>query len=304
MRAALEEGTQIVAPGAYDALSARAIVDLGFNGIDLGGFATAAQLATMEPLMSLTEQANAARAIAESVPGVPVIVDGHTGYGEHIHITRAVREFETVGAAAIHIEDQVFPKRAGYHRGTKQMVPTDEMCSRIRAATSARRDDLVIIARTDARGAEGGSLEETIRRSRIYAEAGADVLMPMPHGLEEAEQIREAIPDHPLLWVGGLGRFTPAPEVSLEDLKRLEYNIVAYGVIGIVEATTAITDLYTGLRDNGVLDVSRLEEGYERIMQLIGAPEFYAIEDAEDEARRNGDSPAGQPSAGQAATGE
>jgi 2,3-dimethylmalate lyase len=280
LRELLRDGEQVVAPGVYDPLSARAVVSLGFNALDLGGFATAARLATMEPLMTMTEQVRVAREIADAVGDVPVIADGHTGYGDPVHITRAVREFEAAGVAGIHIEDQLFPKRVSYHRGIKRMVSVDEMRARIDAACRARRDDdFVIIARTDARSALGaGSIEDVVARAQAYADAGADVLMPMPHGREEATQVRDAIADVPMLWVAALGRFAEGEEVSLTDLAEIGYQMVVFGVIGICEAIDAIVRLYTGLRDNGVVDVTNLDDKYERIMQLIDAPSYYELE--------------------------
>jgi 2-methylisocitrate lyase-like PEP mutase family enzyme len=281
LRALLEAGKQVVAPGVYDPLSAKAVLSLGFNAVDLGGFASAATLGTMEPLLTMTEQVAIAREITHALGDVPVIADGHTGYGDPVHITRAVREFEAAGVAGIHIEDQVFPKKVGYHRGVKQMVAVGEMQRRIDAAIAARRDDdFLIIARTDARTAEGGSLEEVIARSRAYAEAGAGALMPMPHGRAEATAIRDAIPDIPLVWVGALGKFAEGSEIPLDDLRRIGYQMVLVGVIGICCAIDALTELYRGLKDTGIVDVSRLDEQYENIMKLVEAPMHYEIEES------------------------
>jgi 2-methylisocitrate lyase-like PEP mutase family enzyme len=284
LREALDRGEQLVAPGVYDALTAKGAVSLGFNAVDVGGFASAATLGLIEPLMTMTEQVEVCRRIAEAIPGVPVIGDGHTGYGDAIHITRAVREFERAGVAAIHVEDQVFPKRASYHRGTKQMVSIAEMKERIGAACSAR-DEMVIIARTDARAAAGGSLEETISRCRAYAAAGADVLMPMPHGGDEARVVRDAIPVVPLAWVGGLGKFAPGEEVPTSELAQLGYQIAMYGVIGLVTGFGAVMQLYEGLRDRGVPDVADLDRRYHAIMEVLGVNVFYAIEDEDLRAR-------------------
>jgi len=275
----LRDGEHVVAPGVYDPLSAKAVIDLGFPAVDLGGFASAATLATMEPLMTMTEQVEIAREITRAIGAVPLIADGHTGYGDAVHITRAIREFEAAGVAAVHIEDQLFPKRASYHKGLKHMVPVEEMQGRIRAACDARTDDdFVIIARTDARSAAGGSLDEVIERSRAYVEAGADALMPMPNGREEAEIVRDAIPDVPMVWVAALGRFAEGDEVPLAELKAIGYQIVVFGVIGICNAIEAVVDLYSGLMRDGVVDVDELDEQYERIMQLIDAPFFYDLE--------------------------
>jgi len=277
----LRDGTQLVAPGIYDALSAKAVVSLGFNGVYLGGFATSSRLVTMEPLMSMTEQVDQARRVAHVVGDVPLVVDGHTAYCDAVHVTRAVREFEAAGVAAIHIEDQPYPKLVSYHKGGNHFppVPVAEMCERIEAACAARRDeDFVIVARTDARAAAGGSLDEVIDRLGAYREAGADVLMPQAYGGDEAAKVHAALGDAPLFWFGGVGRFGGGDEVHLDELKRLNYLIVAYSIIGLCRAIDAVVRLYGGLRDNGVADTEGLDDRYERIMQLIDAHSFYEIE--------------------------
>jgi 2-methylisocitrate lyase-like PEP mutase family enzyme len=159
------------------------------------------------------------------------------------------------------------------------MVSIEEMQGRIRAACDARRDDdFVIIARTDARGAVGGSLEETIERLDAYADAGADVLMPMPNGLDEGREVARAITAKPLMWFAGLGRFAPGDEVHVNTLKELRYLIVTYPIIGLCRALAAVYELYAPLRERGIVDVDGLDEAYERIMRLIDAPFYYDLE--------------------------
>jgi 2-methylisocitrate lyase-like PEP mutase family enzyme len=279
LREMLRVGEQVIAPGVYDALSAKVVVSLGFNGVYLGGGATSASLGTIEPLMTMSEQIGLAARVAAAIGDVPLIVDGHTGFGDAPHITRAVREFEAAGVAAIHIEDQPFPKRVSYHKGIKHMVSVEEMQNRIRAACRARRNpDFLIIARTEARGAVGGSLEQAIERLRAYSEAGADVVMPMPHGRAEAERVREGLPDTPLMWFAGLGSYAPGEEVHVDDLKALGYQIVAYPVVGFVRAINAVTDLYSDLKQRGVVDIAGLDDGSASINELIEVPAYYEIE--------------------------
>ena len=276
----IDAGEQFVGPGVHDPLSARLVVDLGFNGVYLGGFSSSAPLVTMEPLMTMTEQVGLAANITKVIGDTPLIVDGHTAYGEPVHVTRAVREFEAAGVAGIHIEDQFFPKRASYHKGLKHMVPVEVMEERIEAALRARRDpDFFIVARTEARGAVGGSLEEVIRRLRAYAAAGADAVMPMPYGAEEGRRVAEAIPGTPLMWFSGLGPFAHgAAEVTTDELERIGYQIVTYPILGLVRAVEALEGVYAGLKSNGIAETERLAERYERIMELIDAPAFYEIE--------------------------
>ena len=280
LRQMIDSGDQFVGPGVYDPLTAKLVKELGFSGVYLGGFASAATLATMEPLMTMTEQVGLAANITKMIGDTPLIVDGHTAYGEPVHVTRAVREFEAAGVAGIHIEDQFFPKRASYHKGLKHMVPIEVMQERIDAALRARRDkDFFIIARTEARATAGGSLDEVIKRLQAYAEAGADAVMPMPYGAEEGKKVADAIPNTPLMWFAGAGSFAEgAAEVHVDELKDIGYQIVAFPIIGLVRAIEAVYGLYAGIRENGIVNSEGLDEGYERILELIEAPAFYEIE--------------------------
>ena len=174
LRELLQKPGPIIVPGAFDAFSAKLMQNHGFSMIYLGGLASATTLCTAEPLLDMTEQVGHARLVAAHL-SVPLIVDGHTGFGDPVHITRAVREFEAAGIAGIHLEDVGYPKRVHYFKGIKHVVPVETMLARLHAAQAARRDpDFVIIARTDAYGAVGGSLEEAIRRLEAYRDAGAD----------------------------------------------------------------------------------------------------------------------------------
>src|SRR6185437_13772327 len=160
--------------GAHDVFSARLIEAAGLEAVFLGGFGTAASLLGLPDvgLLTLTEMADAVRRTAARV-SIPVVADGDTGHGDLHNVVRTVREFEAAGAAGILLEDQVTPKRCGHFQG-KQVIPTDEMVLKLKAAQSARKDpDFVLIARTDARAVEG--LDAAIARARRYAEAGADV---------------------------------------------------------------------------------------------------------------------------------
>ncbi len=303
LRDALASGEQIVAPGVHDPLSAKAVASLGFNGIDLGGFASAASLGAIEPLMTMTEQVDLARRVVATVGDVPVIADAHTGYGDAIHITRAIGEFEAAGVAAIHVEDQVFPKQASYHDGRKHVVSLEEMRARLGATLDARSDhNLMVIARTDARAAAGGSLDAAIERLGAYREAGADALMPMPHGRVEARKVREAFPDTPLAWIAGLGKLVPptwatsdpdaGEEIHVDELAELGYEIVMYGVVGIVRAVDALIAAYAELKETGVVDVEGIDVGYKQILGLLDAPRYYEIEAGElERARAPSESP-------------
>src|SRR5215208_3306549 len=206
----------IVAPACFDPLTARIAVGLGFECVALGGYALGSASAISEPLMTMTEVVDAARRITACID-VPLIVDAATGFGDPLHAMRTVREFEAAGVAAIHIEDQVFPKRAHYHRDYREhTVSAEEMVTKVRFAAQARQDaDFVLIARTDTMRTEG--YEEGIRRARLYAEAGADMVMLFPNNEDEA---RRAPRDCkvPLIYVNSSGNRVGRPVFHTREL--------------------------------------------------------------------------------------
>src|SRR5262245_27782528 len=168
LRQLLGSGRTIVAPGCYNALTAKILDAVGFPALYMTGYGTSFSLLGMPDagLATMTEMHLNARYVANAVK-VPVIADADNGYGNAINVIRTVREYVQTGVAAIHLEDQVIPKRCGHVAG-RRVVPIDEAVGKIRAADRARREvdpDFVLIARTDARGAHGGSLDEAIRRA-------------------------------------------------------------------------------------------------------------------------------------------
>src|SRR5579864_7776415 len=173
-RELLNSSEMVVAPFAYDCLQARLAARTGFKAVYMTGFGTAAARGYPDlGLLTMTEMVANVRAIAHAVD-LPVICDADTGYGNPVNVWRTVREYEDAGAAARHIEDQVFPKRCGFLAG-KQVIPMDEMLPKVRAACEARRDpNLVIIGRCDALAVNGW--DDVERRCRVYLEAGADLI--------------------------------------------------------------------------------------------------------------------------------
>ncbi|MEX0781222.1 MAG: isocitrate lyase/PEP mutase family protein [Dehalococcoidia bacterium] len=173
----------VVAPLALDALSAALARRVGFDTVYLGGGGLGYQRAVTEALLTATELSEATRAITERVD-VHVVVDGGIGFGDPVHLARAIRLIEDAGGAAIEIEDQVAPKRVHHHKGVEHLVPPEEMAGRIRAAVDARRDpDFLIIARCNSFAHEG--VDATLERLALYAEAGADLLMPIARSAEQ-----------------------------------------------------------------------------------------------------------------------
>jgi carboxyvinyl-carboxyphosphonate phosphorylmutase len=277
-RSLLAHPATIVAPGAYDALSARLIEAAGFPAVYMTGFGVAASMLGRPDvgLTTMSEMADSARRIVQAV-SVPVIADADTGYGNAHNLVRTVREYEAAGVAAIQIEDQVFPKRCGHMNG-KQVVPVEEMVGKIAAAVAARRSpDLVIIARTDARAVEG--LESAIDRARRYYVAGADMLfVEAPQSLEEIDEVARRLSGVPLLFNWAEGGKTPP--VSLELLKTLGFRVVIFPVGTLLAATAAIRrTLQTLLNDRTPQAAMDQLTPFPEFLDFIGLPEIDQIDD-------------------------
>lgn len=293
LRQMLSAGEAIEAPGVWDPLTARVLENCGYRCLMVGGWITGASQAITEPLLTMTEQVNIAGAVARSV-SAPVIADGHTGYGDPVHVMRAIREYERAGIAAIHIEDQLFPKRAHYHKNVKHTIPLDEMVEKIQYAVKARTNpDFVIIGRTDCHDAVGGALDETIARMRAYRDAGADVLMPFPspgdnpkdYDLRAARAVREAVPGVPLIWLAGETGSDQEP--TLKELHAAGYQIVMYPLSFLFAAVEGVVKLAANVkRDQRVL-IPNSAEIQNTVQVLIGLNEMFRIEEATTERRQS-----------------
>ncbi len=217
----------VIAPGAFNALFARLIVEAGFPAVYLSGAGVANSLlgkpdlgiATMDEMVMVAERVC-------DVVEVPVIADGDTGYGGVHNVARTVARYERAGVAAIQLEDQVFPKKCGHFEG-KEVVSKGEMMERIAAALDARSgpDGILVIARTDARGPL--DLAEAIDRALAYGEAGADILfVEAPRSREELERIGTEIGDWPLM--ANMVEFGKTPLLSAGELYTLGFSLVIY----------------------------------------------------------------------------
>jgi methylisocitrate lyase len=245
----------------------------------LGGYALGAATAISEPLMTMTEVVDAARRITACVD-VPLIVDAATGFGEPLHVMRAVREFERAGVAAIHIEDQIFPKRAHYHRDYREhTVSAEEMVDKVRFACQARQDpDFAIIARTDTMRTEG--YEEGIRRARLYAEAGADLVMLFPNTADEAARAPGECPV-PLVYVNSSGNRVGRPVYPVQELERLGYKINYDAISVTIASFQATSALLRRLKETGLtgLDPAEAIAARKGIEDVIGLEAHYAVEE-------------------------
>jgi carboxyvinyl-carboxyphosphonate phosphorylmutase len=227
----------IVAPGAYDGISARLIEAAGFSAVYMTGAGTAASHLGQPDLglATLTEMANHAAHLASAV-SLPVIADADTGYGNALNAVRTVREYERAGVAGLHMEDQVAPKKCGHIAG-KQVVPTKEFAEKIRAAAEHRTDpDFVIIARTDARAVT--SLDDAIDRGNRYAEAGADLIfVEAPQTLEEIHRVAREV-KAPLL--ANMVQGGKTPRVPTAELERLGFRIAIFPAVCMAAAIPAM----------------------------------------------------------------
>ena len=271
-------GPPLLAPGAYDALTARLVEQAGFDVVYMTGFGTTASLVGRPDvgLLTGTEMVDNARRIAAAVD-VPVIADADTGYGNAINVVRTVQLYEQAGVAGLHLEDQVTPKKCGHMAG-KAVVETGEMVGKIRAAVAARRDpDLVLIARTDAAAVEG--LDAAIARARAYADAGADVLfVEAPTSEDDIARVADELKGiAPLVfnWAEG-GRTPPVP---LDRIAELGFSLVLYPIGTLLAATAGVRALLATLRADGT-PVAALPglPTFNAFTDLIGLPEVHALE--------------------------
>ncbi len=239
----------ILAPGAYDALTARLIEQAGFPAVYMTGFGTSASLLGRPDvgLLTMSQMVDNARRIAQAVD-VPVIADADTGYGNPLNVIRTVQEYELAGISAIHIEDQAMPKKCG-HMENKQVIATAEMTEKIHAAVEAcTSSDFLIIARTDARAVEG--LDSALRRALAYREAGADILfVEAPRNEDEVAQVARAFPNVPLLFNWAEGGKTPP--MTLERLKELGYRIIIFPICALLTAARAVREVLAEIKMEG-----------------------------------------------------
>jgi 2,3-dimethylmalate lyase len=267
----------LLAPGVYDALGARLVEEAGFEAVYMTGFGTAASKLGRPDvgLLTMSEMVDNARAIARACQ-LPVIADADTGYGNAINVVRTIQEFEQAGVAAIHIEDQVLPKRCGHLEG-KQLVPLDEMLSKVRAAVAARSaPELVLIARTDAAAVEG--IGSAIDRARRYRDAGADVLF-VEAAVSEAdiERVASELAGIPLLFNWAEGGKTPP--ISYGRLRELGFAIVIFPISTLLTATAAIRHSLAQIKEAGT-PAPLLEQmpGFGEFLQFIGLEEIHDLE--------------------------
>lgn len=263
LRELITGSQMLVAPFVYDCLQAKLAERTGFDAVYMTGFGTAAARGFPDlGLLTMPEMVANVRAIAHAVK-VPVICDADTGYGNPINVWRTVREYEEAGAAALHIEDQVWPKRCGFLQG-KQVIPMEQMVPKVRAACDARRDrNFVIIARTDTLAVNGW--DDVIRRCHAYREAGADLLFV--DGIRtkaDLERYASALGDLPLLYNGAL---LPVAELAKYGFK------VTIHTSTLMAAYVSFRDALRELKEKGALDIPITGNLFGELIELLGVPE-------------------------------
>jgi 2-methylisocitrate lyase-like PEP mutase family enzyme len=275
LRKYLADGESRLMVSAYDALTARVAEEAGFEVLHLTGFGASAALAGTPDigLLSLTEMVEACRRICDATER-PVIADADTGHGNPLNVRRTIREFEAAGAAGVHLEDQVAPKRCGHMAG-KSVIPARDMVAKIKAAVDARRDDaFVIMARTDARAVDG--LDAALERAALYVEAGADMIfVEAPRSEEEIERIAREV-SVPQLFNWTFGALTP--HLDRARLAELGFELVLFSDIASV-VHHGLTAFHARLAAAESLDeIADAITPFDDFNAFVGLPEWRALE--------------------------
>jgi methylisocitrate lyase len=255
LREQLEDRKRIIIlPGVFDALSARIAEQVGFEAMFQTGYGSSAALLGMPDFgfLNAGETVDNARRLVRAVK-VPVLVDADTGYGNPLNVWRLVQDLESLGAAGIFLEDQIWPKRCGHMIG-KEVIPKDEYLPKLKAAVEARKSkDFVIVARTDARAPLG--LDEAIERGKAYKKIGADVIfVEAPRSIEELKKVAEEI-DAPL--VANMIEDGVTPTLPAQELLNIGYRIAVFPLSALYGATYAIRQVLTELKKTGATSETR-----------------------------------------------
>lgn len=267
LRAMLAGSEMVLAPFVFDAFQARIAQAAGHHAAYMTGFGTAASRGFPDVgLLTMAEMVENVRYIANAVD-VPLICDADTGYGNPVNVYRTIREYEAAGAAALHIEDQVWPKRCGFLSG-KQVIPLRDMVPKVKAACDARRSaDFVVIARTDALAVNGW--DDVIERARAYAEAGADVLFV--DGIKTVADMQRYVKelgDLPLLYNGQL--------LPVAELREYGFKITIHTAT-LMAFYVRMRDAMQELKTTGGIAQDAGWEAFEELTALLGVPEAVAI---------------------------
>jgi 2-methylisocitrate lyase-like PEP mutase family enzyme len=271
----IKSGEFVIAPGAYDALTAKIIESEGFNAVYMTGFGTSAfQFGLPDRgLLTMTEMVQNANRIVNTI-NIPLIADADTGYGTVINVDRTVKEYEKAGVAAIHIEDQLWPKRCGHMLG-KEVIDETEMVSKLKAAVEARRNpDFLIIARTDAIATHG--FDHAIERAHLYAEAGADIIfVEAPKTKNQMRKIPKLCNKKPLL----INMSPRTPNLPVEELKEMGYAIAIFPGVCLAAAILACREDVRLLKETGrQREFKEVLQSFAELNEFLGVPYYNELE--------------------------
>ncbi len=277
----LKSGKVIVAPGAYDAFSARLIARHGFPAVYLTGYGTTASLLARPDIgfVTLNDMCGVVRSICQVID-VPLIADAESGFGNAVNLVRTVQEYERAGASAIHLEDQVVPKR---HADSPwpEVVPCDEHAARIRCAVKSRRSSgFLVIGRTDC--IQGLGLDEAIRRGNVYRRAGADIIFI--HGIASREELRavgRAVRGPKLINYSALSLSNDPSPPSVAELHSLGYAIVIFAIEPLFAAVKGLMSMVESLATgNGIEDIRGRMSGKKAVEDVLGVSDTALLESA------------------------
>jgi len=280
LRALLEQKTFLHMPAVYDALGARLVQQAGFEAVYCGGYVSGASRAVSEPLLTMSEQIAIASDAAAAVE-IPMVIDAGAGFGEPLHTMRTVRECVRGGIAGIHIEDQLYPKRAHYHTYQVHEIPIQEFADKIRYACMERDrqdEDFVIIARTDSCREHG--LQTAADRVNAAADCGADLGLLFPRSPQETEQAPKLC-RVPLVYVMSRGNRDGRPIFSRRELAQMGYVAIIDAQVMMLCAFVAQQKMLKELRETGSYTGLANEENVRArkdIEDLIGLEDFYEVE--------------------------
>lgn len=283
LRALVKSGKMVVAPGAYDCITARLVDQAGFPAVYMTGAGTSASYGYPDfGLVTMSEMVANARRLVDTI-GVPLISDADTGYGNELNVYRTVQEFERAGVSAIHLEDQVFPKKCG-HLDDKEVVPLDDYLAKIRAAADARvSKDFMIIARTDSRAMLG--FEEAVKRGNAALAAGADmVFLEAPQTMAEIEQVPKLVKGPCLMNVVQGGK---SPAVDMQTAERCGYALAIVPGLLVRTVLEAGDAALKELKEQGRTPETRMKTNVRQYFNRFGADEWDARRTAYRTSRKD-----------------
>jgi len=271
-KAFVEKNPFIIVPGAYDCISAKIIEQLGFRAAYMTGFGVSASLLGYPDygFLTMTEMASRAKDIAKSIK-IPLIADADTGYGNLLNVKRTVEEYEQIGVSAIHIEDQVFPKKCGHFEG-KQLISMEEHGEKLKSALNARKSEgFGIIARTDAASVLG--IDEAIKRAKYYQECGVDaIFIDSPKSEEDIKKFGKAMNGIPIM-INMVERKS-SPQISAERLKEYGYHIILYPVTALLSVVKTMQQTLSVLKVQNDSTMLRPNlEDFDTLNELLGLQE-------------------------------